>query len=121
MAIRQEHWSPTADEAVNSFSTDHKANRCTPRTLAHYRSRLGGFSRFLTSQNIHRINGIAPTHIRLYYIHLQEKELSSHTLKLQSNYLTAVKILQLLDVGETEQERAVRLILLDTGLRAKGD
>lgn len=148
----QEHWSPTVEEAVNSFLTDRKANRCTPRTLEHYHSRLGGFSRFLTSQNVQCVNAIAPTHIRLYYIHLQEKELSSHTVhtcarairaflnfcvkeelldkspmaklklpqrdKLQPNYLTVAEVLQLLNACETERERAVVLMLLDTGLRA---
>ncbi len=48
----QEHWSPTTDKAVNIFLTDRKANRCT---LEHYQSRLGGFSRFLASQNIYHI------------------------------------------------------------------
>lgn len=75
-----ERWSPTVDEAVNNFIIDRKANRCTPRTLEHYKTRLGGFSRFLTSQQIHCIGEITPSHIRLYYIHLQEKQLSSHTV-----------------------------------------
>ena len=44
----QAHWSPTVEEAVNSFLTDRKANSCTPRTLEPYYSRLGSFSRFLT-------------------------------------------------------------------------
>lgn len=75
-----ERWSPTVDDAVNNFIIDRKANRCTLRTLEHYKTRLGGFSRFLTSQEIHHISEIAPTHIRLYYIYLQEKDLSSHTV-----------------------------------------
>lgn len=75
-----EHWSPTIDEAVNSFIIDRKANRCTPRTLEHYKTRLGAFSQFLTGQTVSHIDKITPTHIRLYYIHLQEKKLSSHTI-----------------------------------------
>lgn len=148
----QEPWSPTVDDAVNSFIIDRKAKRCTPRTLEHYQIRLGGFSRFLTSHNIHHISAITPTHIRLYYIHLQAKELSSHTVhtcarairaflnfcvkeelldkspmakvglpqrdKLQPTYLTVGEVLKLLDGCETERERAVLLVLLDTGLRA---
>ncbi len=76
----QEHWSPSIDDTVTSFLIDRKANRCTPRTLDHYHFRLGAFSQFLTAQNVAHINKVTAAHIRLYYIHLQEKALSSHTI-----------------------------------------
>ncbi|MEZ4870430.1 MAG: tyrosine-type recombinase/integrase [Caldilineaceae bacterium] len=148
----QERWSPTIDDAISSFIIDRKAKRCTPRTLEHYQTRLGGFATWTAAQDIHHLSAITSSHIRLYYIHLQEKNLSSHTVhtcarairaflnfcvseelldkspmakvglpqrdKLQPNYLTADEVLRLVDACQTERERAIVLMLLDTGLRA---
>lgn len=75
-----EHWSPSLEETVNVFLTDRKAKHCTPRTLEHYETRLGGFLRFLAEKGITTLSQITAHHIRLYYIHLQDKGLSSHTV-----------------------------------------
>ena len=75
-----EHWSPTLDEVLNTFLLDGKARRFTPRTLEHYQTRLGGFFAFCRSHNVDTLAEITSSHIRLYYIHLQEKNLSSHTV-----------------------------------------
>ena len=76
----QVHWSPSLNEALSSFLTDRKAKHCTPRTLEHYQTRLGGFLRFLATQEVQTLSNLTAHHIRLYYIHLQDKELSSHTV-----------------------------------------
>lgn len=146
----QEHWSPILDDAVNSFIIDREVNCCTPRTLEHYQTRLGGFSRFLTSQNVHHISKITPApallhpsprkefikshrpHVRqgnqgFLNFCIKEELLDKSPMakvvlpqrdKLQPNYLTVAEVLKLLDACETERERTVVLILLDTGLRA---
>ncbi len=147
-----ERWSPNLDEALDTFLLDGRARRFTPRTLEHYQTRLGGFFVFLQGQDINTIAEIAPSHIRLYYIHLEDKQLSSHTIhtcarairaflnfcvreellnespmrnvalpqrdKLLPNYCTAEEVTRLLDACVTERERALILLLLDTGLRA---
>lgn len=147
----QERWSPSLDDALNTFLLDCKARRFTPRTLEHYRFRVGGFFVFLKSEAVTTLAQITPAHIRLYYIHLEDKELSSHTVhtcarairaflnfcvreellsespmrnvalpkrdKLLPNYLTPEEVTRLLDACETERERTLLLVLLDTGLR----
>lgn len=147
----QERWSPSPNEALSTFLLDCRARRFSPRTIEHYQQRIGAFATFLHEQGISTLAQIQPSHIRLYYIHLQDKELSSHTVhtcarsirawlnfcvreellsespmrnvampqrdKLLPNYLTPEEVTRLLDACETERERTLLLVLLDTGLR----
>ena len=147
----QERWSPSPTEALETFLLDCRARRFSPRTIEHYQTRIGAFAAFLHEQGVSTLAEIKSSHIRFYIIHLQDRDLSSHTVhtcaravraflnfcvreqllsespmrnvampkrdKLLPDYLTADEVTRLLDACETERERTLILVLLDTGIR----
>ena len=54
------------DAAVSRFLLAKEAERCTAKTLEHYRYGLSGFAAFLKGQGVPDVASITPQHIRAY-------------------------------------------------------
>lgn len=82
----------TICSALEIFILDAKARQCTAPTLEHYRSRIGGFDRWLA---IHAptvggaLDAVTHTHIRTYLAHLVDRGLSSATVHTHGRALRA--------------------------------
>ncbi len=143
----------STEQALSAFLLDGKARRLSPKTLYSYRQLIGYALAFLAEQGVTTLAEITPTHLRLWFVHLQErdwKENSVHTaavaLRAFFNWCLAEELLTdsplrkvklprrskellpafsdddvraLLGVcGDSLRDRALILLLLDTGVRA---
>ncbi len=77
------------DLAVRTFLLAKEAERCTAKTLAHYRYGLSGFVAFLQRQHVSEVSGITPTHIRTYLLALQRRGLKDTTQHAQARAIKA--------------------------------
>jgi site-specific recombinase XerD len=72
--------SPTFSDAYQLFLLDCEARRFTGATLGYYRDRLGKFIKWTQAQPIQRVHELTPTHIKLYMVELQQRNLAGYSL-----------------------------------------
>ena len=77
------------DLAVQHFLLAKEAERCTAKTLTHYRYGLSGFLFFLQQQHVSEVTAITPAHIRGYLLSLQRRGLKDTTQHAQARAIKA--------------------------------
>lgn len=74
-----EQWSTTIQSAFDLFYLEAQSRRYTASTLAFYQRRLGPFIRWCHAQDVCHLKQLTPSHIRLYLVALQKRNLASHS------------------------------------------
>lgn len=77
------------DAALQAFLLDRQARACTDKTLTHYQYTVGGFLRYLHELAIATPQEIQPTHIRSFFVHLQERGLKDSTIHAHARGIKA--------------------------------
>ena len=67
-------------DAKAIFSLDNRARRFSLNTLKFYETQLTNFFVWCENQNVYRLEDLTPRIIRLFLIHLQEKNLKDHSI-----------------------------------------
>jgi integrase/recombinase XerC len=68
------------ESSLEEFLLSREAERCTPKTMTHYRYTVGHFLEWLTTtQHVTTLADIRPTHIRAYLVDLQRRGLKDTT------------------------------------------
>ena len=74
-----EQWSTSIQNAFDLFYLEAQSRRYTQSTLQFYQRRLKPFMQWCAERNVCQLEQLSATHIRLYLIGLQERNLASHS------------------------------------------
>ena len=65
--------TPRTGFALEIYILDARSRNLSPRSIRYYEQQIGWFIEFLMLQGCDRLDAITAHHIRLYFLHLQEK------------------------------------------------
>lgn len=71
---------PKIADAYKIYRLDAQARRLTPATLGTYKDRIEPFIKWCETRNAPLLHDVTATLLRTYLVHLQERELASHTV-----------------------------------------
>lgn len=79
----------TIAAALDLFELENRARRYTPATLDFYAWRLRPFAAWCTTRGVTRLADVTPALLRAYLVHLQERNLATHTVHGHARALRA--------------------------------